>query len=93
MAGRPTGAARRGFVIASLTPASDANDISLCGASGTAKVALLFGTEGDGLTAHSLAAADVSLRIPMTHEVDSLNVAAAVAVACYALRSRDHEGS
>jgi tRNA G18 (ribose-2'-O)-methylase SpoU len=82
-----------GFVIASLTPASDASDISQWAHPAPSKVALLVGTEGDGLTAHSLAAADVSLRIPMTHEVDSLNVAAAVAVACYALRSRDHEGS
>lgn len=82
-----------GFVIASLTPASDATDISLWAKQAPRKVALLFGTEGDGLSKHSLAATDVSLRIPMTHEVDSLNVAAAAAVACYALRSPDHEGS
>jgi len=82
-----------GFVIASLTPASDAIDISLWARQPPAKVALLFGTEGDGLSERSVAATDVSLRIPMTHEVDSLNVAAAAAVACYALRLPDHQGS
>jgi len=49
------------------------------------RVALVLGTEGDGLTAEALAAADVHVRIPMRHGVDSLNVAAAAAVAMYAL--------
>ena len=47
--------------------------------------ALLLGTEGDGLSSHWLAQADVVVRIPMSRGVDSLNVAAAAAVACYEL--------
>ena len=49
------------------------------------KIALLLGTEGDGLSSHWLAQADVVVRIPMSRGVDSLNVAAAAAVACYEL--------
>jgi tRNA G18 (ribose-2'-O)-methylase SpoU len=48
--------------------------------------ALLLGTEGDGLTRRALEAADLRVRIPMDAGVDSLNVAAAAAVAFYALR-------
>ena len=51
------------------------------------KIALLLGTEGDGLSSHWLDQADVVVRIPMQHGVDSLNVAAAAAIACYELRS------
>ncbi|GAA2942478.1 MULTISPECIES: RNA methyltransferase [Streptomycetaceae] len=50
------------------------------------KLALVFGTEGDGLTPEALAAADEHVRIPMDAGVDSLNVAAASAVAFYATR-------
>jgi len=49
------------------------------------RVALVFGTEGAGLTEAALAAADVHVQIPMRHGIDSLNVAAAAAVAMYAL--------
>ncbi|MBQ8521384.1 MAG: RNA methyltransferase [Bacteroides sp.] len=45
------------------------------------KLALIMGTEGDGLSAPTIAEADYVVRIPMSHEVDSLNVAAASAVA------------
>ncbi|MEU9059370.1 RNA methyltransferase [Streptomyces sp. NPDC048430] len=51
------------------------------------KLALVFGTEGDGLTPGALAAADAHVRIPMDAGVDSLNVAAASAVAFYATRA------
>jgi len=51
------------------------------------RVALLLGTEGDGLSRRALAAADTVVTIPMTGGVDSLNVAAATAVALWALRS------
>ena len=47
------------------------------------KLALLLGAEGDGLAADTVAAADYSVIIPMAHGVDSLNVAAASAVAFY----------
>jgi tRNA G18 (ribose-2'-O)-methylase SpoU len=45
----------------------------------------MLGTEGPGLSAAVLAEADVRARIPLAPGVDSLNVAAAAAVACYAL--------
>lgn len=48
------------------------------------KVALIFGTEGDGLSRHTLTATDLTVKIPMSHGVDSLNVAASSAVAFYA---------
>ena len=54
---------------------------------GTAKVAVLLGTEGAGLSDHWAASATVRARIPMRAGIDSLNVAAAAAVACYALAS------
>ncbi len=48
------------------------------------RLALIFGTEGDGLSRRTLAAADLTVKIPMSHQVDSLNVAASSAVAFYA---------
>lgn len=53
------------------------------------KLALMFGTEGAGLSAGALAAADAWVRIPMSADVDSLNVAATSAVAFYATRPVD----
>lgn len=50
------------------------------------RLALLFGTEGAGLSEIALARADARVRIPMTAHVDSLNVAAAAAVAFFACR-------
>ena len=49
------------------------------------RLALVFGAEGDGLSARALEAADRIVTIPMAHGVDSLNVAAAAAVVLYAL--------
>ncbi len=51
-----------------------------------AKLALLFGTEGEGLSPATIARCDHTVRIPMAHGVDSLNVAASSAVAFYAFR-------
>lgn len=50
------------------------------------RLALVLGTEGDGLTTRTLSAVDHTVRIPMRGGVDSLNVAAAGAVAAWALR-------
>lgn len=50
------------------------------------KLALIFGTEGDGLPQHTIEEADYVVRIPMAHGVDSLNVAAASAVVFWELR-------
>ena len=50
------------------------------------KLALLLGSEGDGLSPETIAGCDYTVRIPMFHQVDSLNVAAAAAVAFWQLR-------
>lgn len=49
------------------------------------KLALVFGTEGDGLSHHTIEGCDFTVRIPMMHGVDSLNVAAASAVTFWEL--------
>ena len=51
------------------------------------KLAIVMGTEGDGLPCETIAEADYVVRIPMSHGVDSLNVAAAAAVAFWQLRA------
>ena len=53
------------------------------------RLALVMGTEGDGLPKKVIAEADYVVRIPMAHGVDSLNVAAASAVAFWELRSKE----
>lgn len=52
------------------------------------KLAIVMGSEGDGLTEHTIAACDYTVKIPMYHDVDSLNVAAASAVAFWQLRRK-----
>jgi tRNA G18 (ribose-2'-O)-methylase SpoU len=68
-----------------LTPAPDADDLSMLRP--PARVALLLGSEGHGLSGRWLAAADRRVRVPMAPGVDSLNVAATSAVVGYALRT------
>ena len=51
-------------------------------------LAIALGTEGDGLAKRTIAGCDYTVRIPMAHGVDSLNVAAASAVAFWELRAR-----
>lgn len=53
------------------------------------RLAIVMGTEGDGLPQEAIINADYVVRIPMARGVDSLNVAAACAVACYSLSSRE----
>ena len=53
-----------------------------------AKLAIILGTEGDGLAGGTIADCDYTVRIPMSHGVDSLNVAAAGAVAFWELRKK-----
>ena len=53
------------------------------------RLALLLGSEGDGLSPAAVACCEHTVRIPMAHGVDSLNVAAAAAVAFWQLRSRE----
>lgn len=52
------------------------------------KLAIILGTEGDGLAQSTIADCDYTVKIPMTHGVDSLNVAAASAVAFWQLGKR-----
>ncbi|MCD7843711.1 MAG: RNA methyltransferase, partial [Clostridiales bacterium] len=52
------------------------------------KLAIVLGTEGDGLSPRTIAGCDYAVQIPMSHGVDSLNVAAASAVAFWELRRR-----
>lgn len=55
------------------------------------RLAILLGSEGNGLSPETIAACDYTVRIPMFHQVDSLNVAAAAAVAFWQLRVRTPE--
>ena len=52
------------------------------------KLAVVLGSEGDGLAEETIARCDFTVKIPMYHDVDSLNVAAASAVAFWQLRSK-----
>ncbi len=72
-----------GFDTVALTPAADAEDIGRVPP--RRPRALLVGSEGFGLTAATLAAADRRVRIPIAPDVDSLNVATAAAVALHRL--------
>ncbi len=55
------------------------------------RLAIVMGTEGDGLSPKTIAEADYVARIPMSHHVDSLNVAAAAAVAFWQLRKKNNK--
>ena len=76
-----------GFILAALTPAAEGQDLGTFAAAlppGT-KVAVLAGSEGDGLTPAALAHSDLAIRIPMAPGTDSLNVATAVGIALHRL--------
>ncbi len=74
-----------GFDVAALALDDDAVSLRDYAANRPERVAILLGTEGDGLSRGALSAATTTVTIPMLHGVDSLNVAAASAVALYAL--------
>lgn len=74
-----------GFSILALTPAPDALPIQRLPAARRERPALLLGAEGPGLSAAAESASDARVVIPMRAGVDSLNVAAAAAVACWEL--------
>lgn len=75
-----------GILLAALALREDAEPLQAYAATRPERVALAFGSEGPGLTAAALAAADTLVTIPMTGGVDSLNVAATAAVALWALQ-------
>ncbi len=83
-----------GFRLLALTPRPDAREIGELAreldtpAASGAKLALLLGAEGPGLSAQALAAADERVRIAIDPAVDSLNLASAAAIALHALRPR-----
>ena len=76
-----------GFTTVALTPAADAVEVEDA-VRGLDKVALLMGSEGPGLSRRWMEAADRRAVIPMAAGIDSLNVAAATAVACYVTARR-----
>lgn len=76
-----------GFHLAALALHPDAIELDAFAARAPERVALVLGTEGDGLSRRALAAADSIVTIPMLHGVDSLNVASASAVALWELRA------
>ncbi|WP_375389461.1 TrmH family RNA methyltransferase [uncultured Amnibacterium sp.] len=77
-----------GFTIAALALSDRAVPLETLADDPPERLALVVGTEGDGLSRTALAVADVHVRIPMGNGVDSLNVAAAAAVAVWATRVR-----
>ena len=78
-----------GFTVAALALEDDSVGLDELAADPPDRLALVLGTEGDGLSRRTIAAADLTVRIPMAGGVDSLNVAAAGAVAMWALRRHD----
>lgn len=76
---------REGFRLLALTPRAGSVPIDRVRIADGERVALLLGTEGDGLSPRWLQEADTWVTIPMAGGIDSLNVAAASAVACFAL--------
>ncbi len=77
-----------GFRLLALTPDADATPLDRVRVEDDARVALLFGAEGRGLSAATLDAADETVGIPMQGAVDSLNVGVAAGIACWALGRR-----
>jgi tRNA G18 (ribose-2'-O)-methylase SpoU len=76
----------RGFTVAALALQPGALTLDELAAAPPQRLALVLGTEGDGLSGRALRHADLAVRIPMAGGVDSLNVAAATAVALWAVR-------
>ncbi|KIR03948.1 hypothetical protein P261_02763 [Lachnospiraceae bacterium TWA4] len=73
----------KGFKTAALALSNDSVPIDDPNLMNEEKIALIFGSEGDGLTTKTITDCDYTVKIPMSHDVDSLNVAAASAVACW----------
>ena len=75
-----------GFRTAAMALTDDSVSIDDPQLMGESRLAIVMGTEGDGLPKEYIDEADYVVRIPMSHQVDSLNVAAAAAVAFWQLR-------
>lgn len=81
-----------GFELVAFTLSDGAEDLADYAQRLPARLALMFGTEGEGLSRRALASATRHVTIPMEHGVDSLNVATAAAVALWAVRTTDRAG-
>lgn len=91
-----------GFTVAAFALREDGVELGTLAANPPQRLALVLGTEGDGLGERTIGEADLAVRIPMAGGVDSLNVAAASAVAFWALQvpsardeqhgQEDHDG-
>jgi tRNA G18 (ribose-2'-O)-methylase SpoU len=77
-----------GFELVALTPGEDAQPIDALSYAADDRIAVLLGSEGPGLSESALGHATAQVRIPMSRGVDSLNVAAAAAVAFWVLGRR-----
>lgn len=75
-----------GFTMAAMALSDDSVSLDDPKLNAAEKVALIFGTEGDGLAHSTITQCDYTVRIPMAYGVDSLNVAAASAVAFWQFR-------
>lgn len=75
-----------GFTVMALTPDASATDLAQLAVQPSERIALVFGTEGAGLSAMALAMVDQHVRIPMHAGIDSLNVGAAAAIGLWQLR-------
>jgi tRNA G18 (ribose-2'-O)-methylase SpoU len=81
-----------GFLVAALSPSAPAAvtvDAFVRGLDRRERIAVMAGSEGEGLTPSALALADVAVRIPIDERSDSLNVVVAVAIVLERLRNRD----
>jgi len=74
-----------GYPLLALTPDPGATPLGRVPREVLRRCAVMLGSEGHGLSSRALGAADLRVRIPMAHEIDSLNIAAAAAVGFYAL--------
>lgn len=76
-----------GFTVMAMTPDADALDIGdvVRTSAALGRIAVLLGTEGDGLTAEALGCADLRVRIPMSGAIDSLNIATAAGITLHRL--------
>ena len=81
-----------GFTVAAMALSDESVSLDELASNPPDRIAVVVGTEGDGLSRRTMAAADLTVRIPMAGGVDSLNVAAASAVAMWALRVRSQAG-
>ena len=79
---------RLGFKTAAMALSGDSVSIDDARLGAEERLAVILGTEGDGLAETTISGCDYTVRIPMSHDVDSLNVAAASAVAFWQLRPR-----